>query len=143
LVVLNWKFSNSEYLEISYIHISCKRKSVAYIVWFGTPLSSMRMGIWNKTFAIDWDLLGLLLKHHIPRKEVTTLLFSLKLGVFKPSITTPYGPHKRWICYIASNEKIYEDHIPLRMPPFQLLYNFVQHCRASVMHRQLVGCNFW
>jgi hypothetical protein len=34
-----------------------------------------------------------LLKNHTPRKEIATLIFSLKLGVFGPNM--PYGPHRR------------------------------------------------
>jgi hypothetical protein len=35
------------------------------------------------------------LKNRTPKREVTTLLFFLKFGVFGSSITTPYGPHKK------------------------------------------------
>jgi hypothetical protein len=35
------------------------------------------------------------LKNHTLGKEIATLLFSLKLGVFRPCIIMPYGPHKK------------------------------------------------
>jgi hypothetical protein len=47
---------------------------------------------------LPWSEISLIYKsskNRTPRKEVATLLFSLKLGVFKPRITTPYGPHKK------------------------------------------------
>jgi hypothetical protein len=35
-----------------------------------------------------------LLKNHIPRRKITTLLFFLKLEVFRPNIIAPNGPYK-------------------------------------------------
>jgi len=58
------------------------------------------------------------LKNRTLRREVVTLLFSLKIGVFGPSITMPYGPHSKKNCYPANSDKIYGEHTPLRVPAF-------------------------
>jgi hypothetical protein len=56
----------------------------------------MRLGIWDN--AMPWCKISLVyksLKNRTLGKEIAALLFSLKLGVFKPSIIMPYGPHKK------------------------------------------------
>jgi hypothetical protein len=58
------------------------------------------------------------LKNHIPRKEVATMLFFLKLAVFEPSIIMPYDPHKRQMFCPTSNDAIYGKHTPSQKPPF-------------------------
>jgi hypothetical protein len=70
---------------------------------------------------LPWNEISLIYKSSkncTPSKEIATLLFSLKLGVFKPSITMPYGPHKKGIYYLANNDEIYKEHTPLQVPPF-------------------------
>jgi hypothetical protein len=54
-----------------------------------------------------------LLKNQILKRELTTSIFSLKLGVFGPSIVVPYGQHRKLICYLKNNDRICGKHTPL------------------------------
>jgi hypothetical protein len=82
------------YLEISYSHTNCEKKSVASIVWSDIPLFSMRLGIGIRhPPQNEIYLVYRLPKNHTPKREVATLIFTLKLEVFGPNM--PYGPHRR------------------------------------------------
>jgi hypothetical protein len=56
----------------------------------------VRLGIRDKASPQnEISLVYKLSKNHTPRREIIALLFSQKLGVFEPSITTPYGSQRR------------------------------------------------
>jgi hypothetical protein len=40
-------------------------------------------------------LIDKLLKNGTPRRKIATSLFPLKPRVYQPSITLPYGPHRK------------------------------------------------
>ncbi len=48
-----------KYSVISYNHTNCKRKSRTSIIWFGTPISFVRLNIRDEAFVTKWNLLGL------------------------------------------------------------------------------------